>query len=140
MREDYADHVRGMLGYINWHECTRAEAAARLNQYEVKTPDGGTWNADTLEAYIVQQGIQPGIPDLSGFVAPPPMAAWNPRSVLRCVERGWRRDQAALRHAIRQDSAVREMTITLTRDFAAHPWQPDVYEFWFNYARYFRTH
>ena len=79
------------------------------------------------------------IPDLSHFMPPAPAARWHAQSILRCVERGWRRDQARLRRAVREDPAVRAQVEHLTRNYGDHPWQPDVYEFWYNYARYFRT-
>ena len=79
------------------------------------------------------------IPDLSHFVQPVPAQRWHAQSILRCVERGWRRDQAALRRAVREDPAVCAQVERLMSTFAYHPWQPDVYEFWYNYARYFRA-
>ncbi len=80
-----------------------------------------------------------GIPDLSHFVPPAAAPRWHAQSILRCVERGWRRDQAALRRAVREDPEVRALVEHVTRHFAVHPWQPDVYEFWFNYARHFHS-
>ena len=33
------------------------------------------------------------------------------------------------------EEQVRELVVDLSKTFAMHPWQPDVHEFWHNYAQ-----
>ena len=138
MSEGYVEQVLAMLRFTNWHECTDTEAARQLNRYGLRSPQGTDWNADILREFTVRHGLERGIPSMAHLGVPLVAAEWTPSTILRCVERGWRRDQAALRQAIRQDDHVRAMVEALTVDFASHPWQPDVYEFWHNYARHFQ--
>ena len=58
------------------------------------------------------------IPDLSHYVQGQPAHRWHSLAILRCIERGWRRDQASLLEAVREDPAVRAQVEYLTCNFA----------------------
>ena len=73
--------------------------------------------------------------DFSGWHSPPfNPDLWEAPRILRCIERGSRTELAQLRQAVQRNPQVCREVLRVTANYARHPYQPDMYEFWHRYA------
>lgn len=147
-------YTHGGLMMVNWHECTDAEAARRLNQLGSRTVRGRRWTASNLRAFTRRHGITrtlhmppmqkvvdvPGIPDEYAIPALVPVLAVtdglrSPHVITRIIEKGDAEALARLREAIRTDPVVRSEVLALAPDLLDHPWAGPEYREFLDLAR-----
>ena len=100
-------YTHGGLLMVNWHECTYAEAARRLNQLGSRTVRGRLWTASNLRSFTRRHGITrelhmppmqkvvdvPGIPKEYAIPALVPVlevtdGMQSPHVITRIIEKG----------------------------------------------------
>lgn len=138
---DQTSHVESVtagLRICNWHAGTDKDAVQYLNASGRRTQDNELWTVEALQSFVAEHEIpRSPVLDVSGWQSPPVnLDLWEPRRILRCIERGTRIEMALLRREVQRNPKVCQDVLRLTAKYAQNPYQPEMYEFWHRYAAY----
>ena len=150
----HVTYTHGGLLSVNWHECTYAEAARRLNQLGGRTVRGRLWTASNLRSFTRRHGItrelhmppMQKVVDVSGMPVEYAIPALvpvlevtegmrSPHVITRIIEKGDEDALARLREAVRTDPVVRSEVLTLAPNLLDHPWAGPEYQEFLDLAR-----
>ena len=150
----HVTYTHGGLLSVNWHECTYAEAARRLNQLGGRTVRGRLWTASNLRSFTRRHGITrelhmppmqkvvdvPGIPVEYAIPSLVPVlevteGMRSPHVITRIIEKGDEDALARLREAVRTDPVIRSEVLTLAPNLLDHPWAGPEYQEFLDLAR-----